>query len=144
MRHGRCALLPQTVPLCPPTIAPTITLSSKNNLLSLTSMSHTHPTAASSSSSSSHFQIIIDTALDTYKTRTRNDLRAHPLAAQIQACDSPTAIIAVLQQQVQDLDRSRSADERWTKWLDPTVNTLYTFSDIIGAGVSLVCFRICT
>ena len=107
-------------------------------------MSHTHPTAASSSSSSSsHFQLIINNALDTYKKCTKKDLRAHPLAAQLQACDSPTAILAVLQQQVQGLDQSRSIDERWTRWLDPTVNVLYAFSDILGAGVSLVCFRRC-
>ena len=105
-------------------------------------MSHTHPTAGSSSSSSlSNFQRIINNALDTYKKRTRNDLCAHPLAAQLQACDSPTAILALLRQQVQGLDQSRSTDERWTKWLDPTVNVLSAFSDILGSGVSLVCFR---
>ena len=103
-------------------------------------MSHTHPTTASSSSSSPNFQLIINKALDTYKKRTKKDLRAHPLAVQLQACDSPGAILAVLQPQVQGLDQSRNTDERWTKWLDPTINVLYTFSNIIGAGVGLVCF----
>ena len=100
-------------------------------------MSHTHPTAASSSSSPS-FQLIINNALDTYKKRTRNDLLAHPLVEQLKICSSPTAILAVFQQQVQGLDQS---DERWTRWLDPTINVLYTFSNILGAGVSLVRFR---
>ena len=100
-------------------------------------MSHNHPTVTSSSSS--NFQLIINNALNTYKKRTKNDLREHPLAAQLQTCNSPSAILAVLQQQVQGLDQSRSADERWTKWLDPTVNVLYAFSDILGAGASLVC-----
>ena len=105
-------------------------------------MSHTHPTAASSSSSSSsNFQLIINNALDTYQKHTKKDLRAHPLAAQLQACDSPTAILALLRQQVQGVDQSRSTDERWIKWLDPTVNVLSAFSDILGSGVSLVCFR---
>jgi hypothetical protein len=95
-------------------------------------MSHTHPTAASSSSSSSsNFQLLINNALDTYKKRTRKDLRSHPLAVQLQACDSPTSIIAVLQQQLEGLDQSRS-DERWTKWLDPTINVLLTFSQAVG------------
>ena len=111
-------------------------------------MSHTHPTAASSSSPSpsssssnswSNFQPIINNALNTYKKRTKKDLREHPLASQLQTCDSPSAILAVLQQQVQGLDRSRSTDVRWTKWLDPTINVLYSFSDILGASVSLVC-----
>jgi hypothetical protein len=118
-------------------------LSSTNKPLSLNIMSHTQPTATSSSSSS-NFQLIIDNALDTYKKRTRKDLRAHPLAAQLQTCNSPTAILTVLQQQVQGLDQSRNADERWTKWLDPTVNVLYAFSGVLGAGASLVCFSTST
>jgi hypothetical protein len=126
----------------PPTLAPTIVLSNTNELLALTLMSHTHPTAASSSSPpSSNFQLIINNALDTYRKRTKKDLRAHPLAAQIQSCDTPTAILSVLQQQAQGLDRSRSTDERWTKWLDPTVNVLFAFSGILGASVSLVCLN---
>ena len=96
-------------------------------------MSHTHPTAASSSSSSpSNFQLLINNALDTYKKRTKNDLRDHPLAAELQACDSPTSIIAVLQQQLEGLDQSQSTDERWTKWLDPTIHVLLTFSQTVG------------
>ena len=109
-------------------------------------MSHTHPTAASSSSSSSsaNFQLILNNALDTYKKRTRKDLRTHPLGVQLEACDSPSAILTILEGQLQGLDQSRSTDERWTKWLDPTINVLYTFSDILGTGVSLVCLATCT
>jgi hypothetical protein len=99
-------------------------------------MSHSHLTAASSS----NFQLIINNALDAYKKRTKDDLLAHPLASQLQACDSPDAILAVLQQQVQGIDQSRSGD-RWTKWLDPTVNVLFAFSSTLGAGVGLVCLR---
>ena len=136
------AHVPSALPLYRPTID-TVILS--NKLLALSLMSHTHPMAASSSSSSfSNFQLIINNALDTYKARTRKDLLAHPLAARLQNCDSPTAILSVLQQQVQGPDQTRSTDERWTKWLDPTVNVLSAFSNILGAGVSLVCFRTCT
>jgi hypothetical protein len=101
-------------------------------------MSHIHATA---SSSASNLQLIINDALKTYKKRTKNDLREHPLAAQLQTCDSPSAILAVLQQQAQGLDQSRSSDGRWTKWLDPTVEVLYTFSNILGAGAGLVSLR---
>jgi hypothetical protein len=100
-------------------------------------MSHTQSTA----SSSPNFQLIINNALDKYKKRTKNDLLAHPLAAQLQSCDSPSAIIAILQQQVQTLDQSRSSDERWSNWLDPTVNVLYALNSRLGAGVGLVCLR---
>jgi hypothetical protein len=100
-------------------------------------MSHPHPTV---SSSSSNFELIINNALDKYTKRTNNDLLAHPLAAQLQSCDSPRAILAVLQQQLQGPDQSRSSDERWSRWLDPTINVLYTLSSTVGA-VGLVCRR---
>jgi hypothetical protein len=103
-------------------------------------MSHAHSIA----SSSSNFQLIIDNALDQYKKRTKSDLVAHPLAAQLQSCDSHSAILAVLQQQVQALDQSRSSDERWSRWLNPTVNIVYSLSATLGAGVGLVCLRTST
>src|ERR1700679_2288793 len=94
----------------------------------------------STTASSSKFQLIINDALKVYNKRTKNDLLLHPLAAQLQTCDSPTDILAVLQQQIQGLDRSQSGDDRWTKWLDPTINVLLTFSQTAGT-VGLVCPR---
>jgi hypothetical protein len=104
-------------------------------------MSHSHE-SHSPTASSHNFQLIFNNALKAYKKRTKNNLLAHPLASQLQACDSPGAILAVLQQQVQGLDQSRT-DDRWTKWLDPTVNVLFAFSSTLGAGVGLVCPRTC-
>ena len=89
--------------------------------------------------SSHNFRLIFNNALKAYEKRTKNDLLSHPLASQLQACQSPESILAVLQQQVQELNRSQTSDERLTKWLDPTVNVLYVFSETIGEGVSLVC-----
>jgi hypothetical protein len=102
-------------------------------------MSHAQSTA---SSSSPNFQLIINNALDKYKKRTKRDLLAHPLAAQLQSCESSSAILAILQQQVQGLDQSRNNDERWSRWLDPTINILYALSSTLGTGVGLVCLRI--
>jgi hypothetical protein len=100
-------------------------------------MSNSHLTAASSS----NFQLIINNALKAYEKRTKKDLLAHPLASQLQACNTPAAILSILQQQVQMLDQSRSSDDRWTKWLDPTVSILYALSATLGEGVGLVRFR---
>ena len=105
----------------------------------LTLMSHIQSTAASSSK----FQLIIDNALTVYEKRTKKDLRAHPLATQLQTCSTPAAILAILKEQVDGLDQSQLGDERWSKWLDPTVNVLFAFSTTIGAGVSLVFRRTC-
>jgi hypothetical protein len=103
-------------------------------------MSHAQPTAAASSH---NFQLIFNNALKAYERRTNNDLLAHPLAAQLQACNSPSAVLLVLQQQLQELNQSRTSDERLTKWLDPTVNVLYAFSGALGEGVGLVGFMTC-
>ena len=97
-------------------------------------MSHTHPTGPESP----NFQLIFNNALKAYENQTKNDILLHPLAADLQACQFPGAILAILQQQVQELDQSRTGDERLTRWLDPTVNVLYAFSETIGEGVSLV------
>jgi hypothetical protein len=100
-------------------------------------MSHTRPT----STSSNNFQFIFNNALKAYERRTKKDILLHPLAAQLQTCDSHSSILTVLQQQVQELNQSQSSDERLTKWLDPTVKVLYTLSETLGEGVSLVCPR---
>ena len=111
--------------------------SSLYKLSNLSFMSYAQSTA----SSSPNFQLVINNALDKYKKRTKNDLLAHPLAAQLQSCDSPSAILVILQQQVQGLDQSRSSDEQWSRWLDPTINILYALNSTLGAGVGLVCLR---
>ncbi|KAF8256553.1 hypothetical protein EI94DRAFT_1822061 [Lactarius quietus] len=86
----------------------------------------------SSSASISNFQAIFNAALKAYEKKTKKDLLAHPLAAQLQACNSPSDILAVLQDKVNEFDQSRSADERLSKWLNPTINVLYSFSATIG------------
>jgi hypothetical protein len=141
----RCPIHPVTAPLCPPTSnLPTVILHSTNKLFPPILMPHSQFTAASSSSSSSNFQLMINDALDTYKSRTKKDLRDHPLADQLQTLDSPSAILAVLQQQAQQTEQSRSTDGRCTKWLDPTVKVLHFFVKVLGAAGGPVCLRICT
>lgn len=100
-------------------------------------MSHVNSTVPSTS----NYQLVIDNALEIYKRRTKNDLLEHPLAAQLQSCDSPGAILSVLQQQIKELDQSRSSDERWSRRLDPTVSVLYALSSALGTGAGLVCHR---
>jgi hypothetical protein len=96
-------------------------------------MSHTHPT-----STLSNFQLIFNNALKVYKKRTRKDLLTHPLADRLEACDLPSSILTVLQEQLQELDQSRRNNE---KWLDPTVKVLRAFSETLGEDVGSVRFR---
>ena len=103
---------------------------------SQSTMSQTPATTAASSSSP--FQAIFQAAIKSYQKQTKNDLLDHPLASQLQDCDSNSAVIAILQDQVREFDQSHSGDERLTKWLGPTVNVLNAFSAPISGGVGLV------
>ena len=94
-------------------------------------------------SSSLSFYLILGNALEAYEKRTKKNLVTHPLAEQLQTCNSPDAVLLVLQQQVQDIYRSQSGDEALTKWLDPTVNVLYAFTEVLGEGVGHVRFETC-
>ena len=89
-----------------------------------------------SSSSTSNFQPIFEKAVEEYKKKTGKDLTTHPLAAEIKGCASPEAILTVLEGKAKELNRSRSSDERLTKWLDPTVNILNALSATLGQGVA--------
>ncbi|KAH9977573.1 hypothetical protein BJV74DRAFT_149311 [Russula compacta] len=94
--------------------------------------------SSSSSSSSSNFQSVLNAALEAYEKKTKDKLLTHPLAAQLQSCDSPTAILSILQELIHQFDQRRSSDERLRSWLNPTVNVLYAFSATLGEGVGLV------
>ena len=93
---------------------------------------------SSASSSSSNFQSVLNAALEAYEKKTKSKLLIHPLAAQLQSCDSPSAIVSILQGLIQQFDRRRRSDERLTDWLNPTINVLYAFSSTLGQGVGLV------
>ena len=86
----------------------------------------------------SNFNVIFAKALKEYKKKTKQRLTTHPLATQLDKCNSPAAILAILQDQVDQFSQSRSNDERLQRWLSPTINVLLAFTETIGAGISLV------
>ena len=99
-----------------------------------------HPTTImspvpSTSTSSTTFEALFTAALKEYKKQTKRDIASHPLAIQLQSCDSSSAIIAVLRTKAQTV---KGTDERWTKWLDPIVNVLFAFSATLGSGIGVV------
>ena len=92
------------------------------------------PAAATSSST---YEIIFNNAIDAYKKKTKKDLRSHPLLKKLQNCDSPDTVLRVLYDQIPGFDQSCGTDDKLTKWLNPTVNVLCTFSGVIGGGIGL-------
>ena len=94
--------------------------------------------AKTSASSESRFQAIFQAALKSYQKQTKKNILTHPLASQLQACESTAAIVTILQDRVRGFEESSEGDERLTKWLGPTVNVLNAFSATVSGGVSLV------
>jgi hypothetical protein len=86
---------------------------------------------------SSTFKSMLDAALVEYKKKTGEDLQALWLASELQTCESVDSILDVLRHQAKAFERS-SDDQKLIKWIDPLVNVLFTFSDTLGGGVSLV------
>ena len=97
-------------------------------------MSHTPAT----SNSSLNYEFIFLNAIQAYRKKTGSDLRSHPLLAKLETCDSPDAVLTTLREQITGFDQSGRSDDKFTKWLEPTVNVLYALSSTIGGGVSLV------
>jgi len=93
------------------------------------------PAAIPSSSSIDSIEGIFDTALKSYKKKTKQDLKKHDLFKQFEKCDSPGAILAAFQ--ADQFGPSRIGGTL-KKWFVPTVNVLYAFSATLGEGVGLV------
>jgi hypothetical protein len=91
--------------------------------------------------SSSNFRSIFDTALNQYKKKTKNNLVAHQLTAPLESCTSPSAILAVLDEQyhVQQFIQSRNDNERPKPWLNATANVICAFSATTSGAFELVC-----
>jgi len=92
----------------------------------------------STSTSTPNFQSVLNAALEKYENKTKNRLLTHPLATQLQSCNSPAEILSVLEGLVQRFDQRRTRDDRLRNWLNPTVNVLYALSATLGGGVGLV------
>ncbi|KAF8487310.1 hypothetical protein DFH94DRAFT_841660 [Russula ochroleuca] len=93
--------------------------------------------STSTDTSQSNFVSIFNTALETYRRKTKKDLASHPLLPTLQSCDSPEAVLTVLREQIPAFGQSQNGDDGLTKWVAPTVNVLYAFSATLGQGVGL-------
>src|SRR6266404_101369 len=117
----------------PPT-QPFLTHQYHTTLLDAVAMSQVTPAP----SSSSNFQVIFYAAMKEYEKKTKKDLLAHPLIGQLQPCNTAADVLTVLRCQVQQFEESTAGVEKWTKWLNPTVNVLFALSVALGEGVGLV------
>ena len=96
----------------------------------------------SSSTSQLDIATIFNAALAAYNRKTEKDLTSHPLLPELQSCNSPDAVLTILRREIPTFSESENGDNRFTKWVMPTVRVLLLFSATIGQGVGLVNFRI--
>jgi len=102
------------------------------------SQAHFTPSTSTSTPTSSNFQSVLNAALEKYENKTKNKLLTHPLATQLQSCNSPAEILSLLEGLVRQFDQHRTSDDRLRHWLNPTVNVLYALSATLGGSVGLV------
>jgi hypothetical protein len=76
-------------------------------------------------SPSSYFQGLYDEALKDYENETGTKLAEHPLAKQLETCDSAKSITIILQKQAQKFRKSRGNDGKIMKFLKSSVDVLY-------------------
>ena len=79
-------------------------------------------------SQSSRFQALFESALQDYQTQTGTILADHPLAQQLQNCESIESVTAVLQEQARAFSKFRGTDDKIMKSLKHVVSVLYTLS----------------
>jgi len=96
--------------------------------------------SSASTPAPSDFNALFNAALAKYTKCTGKDLRNHPLAAAIDKCESPDAILAIFQEQSRAFDEFRNGDPKLIKWLAPVVNGLYAISicAVLSDGASFV------
>ena len=97
--------------------------------------------SSDSTTASSNFQAIFNTALVEYRKQTGEDLRNHPLASEIDSCDSADSIVNIFKEQAKTFDEFRKGDStKLVKWLEPVVKVLHALSknDVLNDAVSHV------
>jgi hypothetical protein len=92
-------------------------------------------------SQSSHFKVLFEAALKDYQSQTGTILADHPLALQLQICDSIESVTAVLQAQARAFSEFRGDDGKIMKSLNHVVSVLYSFSasTTLGEAIGMAC-----
>jgi hypothetical protein len=87
--------------------------------------------------SPSNFQLIID-AFDDYAKQVGVDLTKNPLADALRGCDSPNAVLELLQDKADAFKNYRDGGRTLVNWLKPVVQVVHGFSGVLGPAISLV------
>jgi hypothetical protein len=91
-------------------------------------------------SGSSTFQTLFNTALQDYKDKTGTSLIDHPIAKQLETCESVSSITTILQEQAQSFREFRGKDGKLMKSLNSSVDVLCapSISSALNEAIGLV------
>ena len=84
-----------------------------------------------------NLQLIRD-ALDDYAKQMKIDLKDNPFAEELKDCNSPDAILQLLEKNRDDFKDYRKKDRKFIDCLNPVVKFVHAFSDVLGEAASLV------
>ena len=90
-----------------------------------------------STMSSPNLKLIRD-ALDTYAEQMKIDLKDNPFAEQVKGCNSPEAILQLLEKNRDEFKEYRGKNRKFIDCLNPVVKFVHAFSNVLGEATSLV------
>ena len=87
--------------------------------------------------SSPNLKLIRD-ALDTYAEQMKIDLKDNPFVEEVKGCNSPEAILQLLEKNRNAFKEYREKNRKFIDYLNPVVKFVHAFSDVLGEATSLV------
>ena len=85
----------------------------------------------------SNLRLILDAA-DKYAQQTGIDLKDNPFTDKVKRCDSPSAVLLLLQENLKAFKDYRDKDRKFIECVSPVVQVVHAFSGILGEAVGLV------
>ena len=85
----------------------------------------------------SNFQSLLN-ALDKYAEQTGINLKEIPFAEKVKGCNSPDAVLGLLQENVKAFKDYRDKNRKFIDCLSPVVQFVHAFSGILGEAAGLV------
>ena len=85
----------------------------------------------------SNFQSILN-AVDKYAEQTGINLEENPFADKVKGCDSPDAVLLLLQETLKTFKDYRDKHRKFIDCLSPVVKFVHAFSGILGEAARLV------
>ena len=86
---------------------------------------------------SSNLKLIRD-ALDKYTEEMKIDLKDDPFAEELKLCESPEAILQLLEKSKDGFNQYRDKNRKFIDCLNPVVKFVHAFSGVLGEATSLV------